>query len=58
MVAPYTVVALSTRTNAVKTTKESLENIKRINDFMDVAVMVASTDGAPARAILLPAGTL
>jgi len=54
LVAPYTAVALSTRNYAVKTTKESLENIKRINDFMDVAVMVAATDGAPVRLIVLP----
>lgn len=54
MISPYTAVALSTRNYAVKTTKESLENIKRINDFMDIAVMVAATDGAPVRLIVLP----
>ena len=54
MISPYTAVGLSTRNYAVKSTKEELENIKRINDFMDVAVMVAATDGAPVRLIVLP----
>ena len=54
MISPYTAVALSTRNYAVTKREDSLENIKRINDFMDPAVMVAATEGAPVRLIVLP----
>jgi predicted amidohydrolase len=54
MVEPYTAVALSTRNYAISKRSDALENIKRINDFMDPAVMVASTEGAPVRLVVLP----
>ncbi len=54
MVNPYTAVALSTRNYAISKRQDSLDNIKRINDFMDPAVMVAATEGAPVRLVVLP----
>jgi predicted amidohydrolase len=54
VVEPYTVVALSPRNFTVKKREDSLENIRRINEFMDTACMVAATEGAPVRLIVLP----
>jgi predicted amidohydrolase len=51
---PYTVVGLSPRNYTIKKREDTLENLKRIFDFMDVACMVAATEGAPVRFIVLP----
>ena len=42
MVDPFAVVALSPRTFTVKERGDALANVKRINEFMDTAVMVAA----------------
>jgi predicted amidohydrolase len=54
VINPYTVVGLSTRNYAIRKREDSLENIKRISDFMGPAVMVAATEGAPVRLVVLP----
>jgi predicted amidohydrolase len=54
MVDPYSVVALSPRTITIGKREDAIENTKRICDFMDPAVMVASTDGAPVKLVVLP----
>jgi predicted amidohydrolase len=54
MTDPYAIVALSPRTVTVNKREDALENTKRICDFMDPAVMVASTDGAPVKLVVLP----
>ncbi len=54
MVDPYAVVALSPRIVTVGRREDAVENTKRICDFMDPAVMVAATEGAPVKLIVLP----
>jgi len=54
MIDPYVVVGLSPRNFTIKKREDGVENIKRIFDFMDPAVMVAATAGAPVRLIVLP----
>ncbi|HEX4225967.1 MAG TPA: nitrilase-related carbon-nitrogen hydrolase [Pseudonocardiaceae bacterium] len=54
MVDPYAVVALSPRVVTIKKPEDAVENTKRICDFMDPACMVAATDGAPVRLVVLP----
>ncbi|MCW2882497.1 MAG: hydrolase, carbon-nitrogen family [Sphaerisporangium sp.] len=53
MVDPYAVVALSPRIVTMKKREDAIENTKRICDFMDPAVMVASTE-APVKLVVLP----
>lgn len=54
MVAPYSVVALSPRTINVENRAQALANVKRINEFMDTAVMVGAWEGAPVRLVVIP----
>ena len=54
MVEPFAVVALSPRTFTIKRREDALENVKRICDFMDTAVMVGSWEGAPVRLVVIP----
>ncbi|KRC47103.1 hydrolase [Leifsonia sp. Root227] len=54
MVDPYAIVALSNTVHTIKKRSDAIENTKRICDFMDPAVMVASTDGAPVKLVVLP----
>lgn len=54
MIEPFAVAALSPRTFTVKERGDALANVKRINDFMDTAVMVAAWEGAPVRLVVLP----
>ncbi len=54
MVEPYSVVALSPRTFQMKERKDGIENVKRINTFMDTAVMVGAWEGAPVRLVVIP----
>src|SRR5919112_1200652 len=54
MVDPYSVVALSPRTINVENRAQALENVKRINEFMDTAVMVGAWEGAPVRLVVIP----
>jgi predicted amidohydrolase len=54
VINPYTVVGLSPRNYTVKKREDTIENLKRINDFMDIACMVASTEGAPVKLVVLP----
>lgn len=54
MVEPYVAVALSPRTFTIKKREQALDNVKRICDFMDPAVQVAATEGAPVRLVVLP----
>jgi len=53
-VDPYAIVALSARTVTIKKREDAVENTKRICDFMDKACMVAATEGAPVRLVVLP----
>jgi predicted amidohydrolase len=48
------VVALSPRTVTIGKREDAVENTKRICDVMDPAVMVAATEGAPVRLVVLP----
>jgi predicted amidohydrolase len=54
MVDPYAIVALSNTVHTIKKREDAIENTKRICDFMDPAVMVAATDGAPVKLVVLP----
>jgi len=54
MVDPFSVVALSPRTFQVRERKDGVENVKRINRFMDTAVMVAAWEGAPVKLVVIP----
>ncbi|WP_405139985.1 hypothetical protein OG589_24660 [Sphaerisporangium sp. NBC_01403] len=54
MVDPYAVVAISPRIVTMKKREDALENAKRICDFMDPAVQVSATEGAPVKLIVLP----
>lgn len=54
MIDPYAIVALSPRTVTIRKREDAVENTKRICDFMDPAIMVASTDGAPVKLVVLP----
>jgi predicted amidohydrolase len=54
MVEPYSVVALSPRTINVQERGDALKNVKRINEFMDTAVMVGAWEGFPVRLVVIP----
>lgn len=54
MIEPFSVVALSPRTITVERRADALENVKRINRFMDTAVMVGAWEGAPVRLVVIP----
>lgn len=54
MVDPFSVVALSPRTFQMKERQDGIENVKRINTFMDTAVMVGAWEGAPVRLVVIP----
>jgi beta-ureidopropionase len=54
MVDPFAVVGLSPRTFTVKERGDALANVKRINEFMDTAVMVAAWEGAPVKLVVIP----
>lgn len=54
MVAPFSVVALSPRTINVESSAQCVANVKRINEFMDTAVMVGAWEGAPVRLVVIP----
>src|SRR5437870_6078603 len=54
MIDPFIVVGLSPRTFTIEKREEALKNVQRICDFMDPACMVAATEGAPVRLVVLP----
>jgi predicted amidohydrolase len=54
VVDPYAVVALSPRVVTIKTRADAVENTKRICELMDPTCMVAATEGAPVRLVVLP----
>jgi beta-ureidopropionase len=54
MVDPFSVVALSPRTINAESRADCLANVKRINEFMDTAVMVGAWEGAPVRLVVIP----
>ncbi len=54
MIEPYSVVALSPRTITIEKRSDALENVKRICDFMDTAVMVGAWEGAPVKLVVIP----
>ncbi|MFI7483419.1 nitrilase-related carbon-nitrogen hydrolase [Kocuria sp. M1R5S2] len=54
MTEPFSVVALSPRTFTVKEREDGVKNVKRINEFMDTAVMVGAWEGAPVRLVVIP----
>ncbi|GMA22892.1 hydrolase [Luteimicrobium album] len=54
MTEPYAVVAVSPRTITVKEKGDALRNVRRINEFIDTAVMVGEWQGAPVRLVVLP----
>ncbi len=54
MIEPFSVVGLSPRTITVEKPGDALANVKRINEFMDTAVMVGEWEGAPVRLVVIP----
>lgn len=54
MTEPFAVVGLSPRTYTIKERSDALANVKRINEFMDTACMVARWEGAPVRLVVIP----
>lgn len=54
MIEPFSVVGLSPRTITVEKPGDALANVKRINEFMDTAVMVGRWEGAPVRLVVIP----
>ncbi|MCW4354076.1 hydrolase [Hoyosella sp. YIM 151337] len=54
MIEPFSVVALSPRTFQLKEREDGIKNVKRINEFMDTAVMVGAWEGAPVRLVVIP----
>jgi len=54
MVDPYSVVAVSPRTINVENRDQALANVKRINEFIDTAVMVGAWEGAPVKLVVIP----
>ena len=54
MVDPYVVVAVSPRTINVKNPGDGVANVKRINEFIDTAVMVGAWEGSPVKLVVLP----
>lgn len=54
MIEPFSVVAVSPRTFTVKEPGDAVANVKRINKFIDTAVMVAGWEGAPVRLVVIP----
>jgi predicted amidohydrolase len=54
MTDPFSVVALSPRTFTVEKREDALANVKRINQFMDTAVMVGAWEGAPVKLVVIP----
>lgn len=57
MIEPYTIVGLSTRVSACTTRADYLRNIEHVAQFMDIAHVMAATDGAPVKLMVLPEGT-
>ena len=54
MIDPFVVVAVSPRTINVKNPGDGVANVKRINKFIDTAVMVGRWEGAPVKLVVLP----
>lgn len=54
MADPFAVVALSPRTFTVRKREDAIDNVRRINQFMDTAVMVAGWEGAPVKLVVIP----
>lgn len=54
MTEPFSVIGLSPRTITVENPGDTLANVKRINGFMDTAVMVGKWEGAPVRLVVIP----
>lgn len=54
MIEPYAVVAVSPRTISIEKRQDALANVKRINEFIDTAVMVASWEGNPVKLVVIP----
>ena len=54
VVQPHAIVALSPRNFTARKRADSVENLKRISEFMDTACTVAATEGAPVRLVVLP----
>ncbi|ABK03308.1 Nitrilase/cyanide hydratase and apolipoprotein N-acyltransferase [Arthrobacter sp. FB24] len=54
MVDPFVVVAVSPRTINVKNPGDGVANVKRINEFIDTAVMVGAWEGSPVKLVVLP----
>ncbi len=54
MTEPYAVVALSPRTITVRQRADAVANVKRINRFMDTAIMTATWEGAPVKLVVIP----
>lgn len=54
MVEPFSVVAVSPRTINVSSSDECVANVRRINEFIDTAVMVGAWEGAPVRLVVIP----
>jgi predicted amidohydrolase len=54
MVDHYAVVAISPRVVTMKKREDALDNAKRICDFMDPAVQIATTEGVPVKLVVLP----
>lgn len=54
MIEPFSVVAVSPRTITVREPGDAVANVKRINSFIDTAVMVGAWEGAPVRLVVLP----
>jgi predicted amidohydrolase len=54
VIEPYAVVALSPRHSPIKKRSDAVENTKRICGFMEMAVAVATTEGAPVKLVVIP----
>ncbi|MCK8610062.1 nitrilase-related carbon-nitrogen hydrolase [Agromyces sp. C10] len=54
MIDPFVVVAVSPRTINVKNPGDGVANVKRINEFIDTAVMVGRWEGSPVKLVVLP----
>lgn len=57
MIEPYTIVGLSPRVSACATRADYMRNIEHVAQFMDIAHVMAATDGAPVKLMVLPEGT-
>lgn len=54
MIDPYAVVAVSPRTFTVKNSEDGVANVRRINEYIDTAVMVAAWEGSPVKLVVIP----